>query len=192
MTHPFELHTSRTVQRLRKRHRIKRKPSELFLGRDVSFCWDTIDGDLALETWSEAGLLLGAKADVQRQPAWVSFHLALRKGRFEAGDILGLTLDFDGFAGETLPLFIRSARRGGHWVDSPLQQPLQGHRQRAMQTVLHTVHSQSALCGPAAFHTLIFSLPLRDFSFRLYDLGLFVLPAGRGPTLGADQLGASA
>lgn len=192
MTHPIELHTARAVQRLRRGHRAKRKPSELFLTKQIYFCWDPQGGEVALETWHKPGMLFGAKATISDRvsdtPAWMSFNLALHKGRFEAGDILGLTLEYEGFAGDTLPLFIRSARNGGI-SDSYLHQPLQGHKHRAVQTLLHSVHGHSALCGPTAFHTLVFPLPSRDFRFVLYDLRLFVLPAERGLHLGPDRLG---
>lgn len=187
MTHPIELNAARAVQSLRLDHHPQHKKSELTLADGVYFSWDADGGDVSLDVWPEQGMLLGAKARVQRKPGWLSFNLSLREGNFEAGDILGLVLDFEGCAGETLPLFIRSARTG-EMKDTYLQQPLQGQSSRAVQTLLHTVHGDSALCGTSAFHTLIVNMPLRDFSFVLRDLRLFVLPAARGITLGPDRL----
>lgn len=188
MTHPIELNAARAVQNLRQDHTSDKKKSDLTLTDGVYFSWDADGGDVKLDVWPEQGLLFGAKASVKRTPGWFSFNLSLREGCFEAGDILGLVLDFEGCAGETLPLFIRSARPG-NMQDTYLQQPLEGHSSRAVQTLLHTVHGDSALCGTSAFHTLVLNMPMRDFSLVLRDLRLFVLPQARGISLGPERLG---
>ena len=188
MTHPIELSAARTVQSLRLNNYPKSNKSDVTLADGVYFSWDASGGDVTLDVWPEKGLLFGAKAKVRRKPGWLSFNLSLREGSFEAGDILGLVLDFEGCAGEHLPLFIRSAR-AGEMKDTYLQQPLQGQSSRAVQTFLHTVQGASDLCGTSAFHTLVVCLPMRDFSFVLRDLRLFVLPAARGISLGPNRLG---
>ncbi|PYG26315.1 hypothetical protein [Pelagimonas varians] len=188
MTHPIELNTARTVQDMRLDNDPKHTNSEVTLASGVYFSWDADGGDVTLDLLPKQDVLFAAKVTVQRKPGWLSFNLSLREGSLEAGDILGLVLDFEGCAGETLPLFIRSARSSG-MNDTYLQEPLQGQSSRAVQTLLHTVHGDSALCGPSGFHTLVFNLPMRDFDFVLHDLRLFVLPAARCLDLGPPRLG---
>lgn len=190
MTHSIELNAAQAVHSLRLGHHPRHQDSELFLADGVYFSWDAGGGDVMLDVRPELGVLFHTRAEVRRAPSWLSFNLSLQKGAFAEGDVLGLAIEFEGCAGENLPMFIRTARGEGDMQDTYLQEVLQGSPHRQTQTLFHTVSASEALCGEAGFHTLVMNLPKRNFTFELRDLRLFVVPAERGLTLGQPKLAA--
>ncbi len=190
MTHPIELNAAQAVHSLRLDHHPRHQESELFLADGIYFSWDAGGGDVTLDVRPELGVLFHARAEVRRAPEWLSFNLSLKNGAFAEGDVLGLAIECEGCAGESLPMFIRTARGDTDMQDTYLQDVLQGSSHRQTQTLFHKVSTSEPLCGEPGFHTLVMNLPKRDFSFELRDLRLFVVPAERGLTLGQPKLAA--
>lgn len=178
MTHFSEIFTANALLILRNLELRQPVENNVRLAPEIYFSWDDKRGKVALEMKSSAGHLADIWAKVSGDPRYVSFNISLGECSFNAGDVLGLIVDFEGCAGQTLPLMIRSALNGA-MADTPFLDPLVGSEDRAVHTLLHAIRPQEALTGPAKHHTLIFQLPHKDFWLDIRDLRLFVIPAAR-------------
>ncbi|MGH1413618.1 MAG: hypothetical protein ACRBB0_08990 [Pelagimonas sp.] len=186
----MELHSAKAVNGLRHGHNAQLRDEGLVLSDGIFLSWDSANGDVDLDVWPELGVLFQLKTTVKRSPKWLSLNIALGQGLLSAGDIVGLVIESEGCAGDTLPVVIRNMHCDG-MRDTYLQQPLQGTATRQVQTLLHRVGRYEALCNTYSFHTLWIALPTRSFTFELRDLRLFVLPAERDLSLGNPVLAAT-
>ena len=189
MPHPVELVASRMVADLRLNPMLRHEENMLTLTNGAYFSWDETKGEVSLDVSPELGAILHLKAKVSKAPNWFSFNFELGDGVFETGDVLGIALEFEGFAGETLKPFLRTAR-DGVLEDTLLQDRLEGSATRETRVLLHQMRAVDPATGAAGYHTLVLPLPLRDFVMELRDMRLFVIPAARvgqlvQPTLGA-------
>lgn len=174
MTHPTELTAAQIVHALRLGLPPQHQPGQIQLAEDAYLSWDHSTPGVDLHARPERGVLCQMQAKLPQPPGWITLNLALRDGVFAPGDVLGLVVELDGCAGQSLPLFVRTGR-DGTVQDTALQDSLQGASRRTVQTVLHQITPGDALCG-SGFHTLVIDLPKQDFTLELRDLRLFVRP----------------
>ncbi|MDA7429620.1 hypothetical protein PGB28_14210 [Primorskyibacter aestuariivivens] len=189
MPHPVELAASRMVADLRLNPQLRRDSNVLTLTEGAYFSWDETNGEVALDVTPELGAIMHLKAWVSKVPNWFSFNFEMGDAAFTAGDVLGIALEYEGFAGETLKPFLRTAR-DGVLEDTVLQDWLEGSAARETRVLLHQIRAVDPAAGAPGYHTLVLPLPLRDFTMELRDMRLFVIPAARvgqlvQPTLGA-------
>ncbi len=187
MTLPVELSTSQTIAALRMDHDPHHEEDALHLVKGAYFSWDAGKGDVSLDVRPELGALLHVSAQVHKVPDWLTFNIDMGSGEIGVGDILGLVVEFEGCSGDTLPMFIRSARDGA-LSDTWLSEPLTGAETRTVRAVFHQVRPEDPVAAGPAYHTLVLPLPKRDFELELRDMRFFLVPAARGLRLGAPTL----
>lgn len=190
MTHPVELAAARVFNELRLNPQIQHDNNQLKLVEGAYISWDDTTGEVSLTATPELGALLHLEARVPKAPAWLALNLELADADLCPGDILGLALQYEGCAGETLAPFLRTAR-DGILSDTVLQDTLEGSAGRATQVLLHQIRSADPAAGTPGYHTLVLPLPKRDFALAVHDMQLFVIPASRGLQLGTPTLGAA-
>lgn len=157
---------------------------------------DTAQGSVTLRYRSAPGQLLALEAGVTGTPRWLTLNLDLGTGRFAAGDTIGIVAELEADSDQRLGMFIRSYD-GEASRDTPLTEELPVAPTRHIVTALHTVGQGDGITGSKAdgseaFHMLAIALPKRALRLTLHDLGLFVLPAGRGLRAHPMTLGNSA
>lgn len=179
MSHSLDLNAAQAVHTLRLLHEPQAEPGLLRLSPHAYFAWDAEGGTVELTVEPELGLLLHAEARVSGTPEWLCFNLELQWGALEPGSALGIVAEFEGCAGEDLPVFIRSSRDGALF-DTHLAEALHGSDERSVQSILHWVSAEDPMAGEPAYHTLVIPLPGRDFRLELRDLRVFVRPPADG------------
>lgn len=179
MTHFSELFAANTISILRTMSFSQTVENNKPLLPGVYFSWDTEEGNVDLSLESRTGELFEIWPKVTGKPRWFSLNLSLGDCTFEAGDVIGVIVEFEGAKGETFRFFTRSAR-GEKMTDTQFEDALKGSEDISVQTVLHTLTGSDALVQGQGFHTLILPLPLHDVTLRLRDLRVIVIPASRG------------
>ncbi len=178
MTHPIEFASSRVIGDLRLDHEQQYEDGTLRLTDGAYFSWEATKGKVHLDVVPELGALMHLSAKIEQAPDWLTFNIDLGEDTLVAGDVLGVVIEYQGFAGDDMELFLRSSR-GGVLGDTILRDRLPGSETRTTQVLLHTLQPYDPATGETGYHTLIFPLPKRDFTFELRDLRLFVVPAAR-------------
>lgn len=182
MTHPTAQVLADTIYALRKTTlsgEIKNDAPVADEIPTVYFSWDENAAGTALSLSEAPGCLLQITQEVKGTPEWLVLNLALGPSSFEAGDVLGIVADIEGFEGHDLPLFVRTARGDG-FVDTALQDIVVGSATPAVRTVLHTVNAADPMTWGEGFHTLVLNLPQASGTLTIRDFSFMVLPAERG------------
>lgn len=129
------------------------------------------------------------EAEITGVPRWISMNFGVGRGKLVAGDVLGVAL---GAKSETeLPLegFFRSAGAEEGPQDTPLMESITLSPHRSTGLALQTLTEWDPLTHQENnFHTLVLTLPPRNFYFDLWDLRVFVLSKGFGLNSGLPTL----
>lgn len=145
----------------------------------VYFSWGASPSLGKVTLTREPGAFLSFDAEANGEPAWFTLNLELGDGVLEPGDLLTVIIEGEMSGVSRLPMFVRSGADGVLY-DTRLKEPLDLQGSNGVATLFHTVADHAAICGKAAFHTLVIELPMSPCHVTLRKLRILRLPARRG------------